>query len=133
MEVASRVKAATAAVMAELGLGRLATLVEDTVTCPEIVLKVKSATTVARSGILAVTAHPNHRRSVSATNASNRATSRLRALLRCRRSDDIRWSTTELDLDHLLDGSSCRENKTAYPVGTFRKEQHWPGSSLLVV
>ena len=46
MEVASRVKAATAAVMAEVDLGRLATLVEDTVTCPEIVRKVRSATTV---------------------------------------------------------------------------------------
>lgn len=46
-EVASsRVKAATAAVTAEVGRGKLATLVEDTATCPEIVLKDKSATTV---------------------------------------------------------------------------------------
>ena len=45
-EVASRIKAATAVVTAEVVRARLATLVVATATCPEIVLKDKSATTV---------------------------------------------------------------------------------------
>lgn len=45
-EVASRVKAATAAVTVEVGRVRPATLVEVTATCLEIVLKDRSATTV---------------------------------------------------------------------------------------
>lgn len=45
-EVASRAKAATAAVTVEVARGRPATLVEVTATCPETVLKDRSATTV---------------------------------------------------------------------------------------
>lgn len=46
-EAVSRVKAATAAVtVVAVGRGRLATLAEDTATCPEIVPRAKSATTV---------------------------------------------------------------------------------------
>jgi len=58
---------------------RLATLVVATDTCLVIALKAKSVTTVAKSVISPVTAHPRPLRSALATSASNLATSKPNA------------------------------------------------------